>query len=227
MPGEGHEVRVPRLDVGGEVGDALRAVDQGQGPDAVGPADQLPDGGNGAQDVGHGREGEETGPFVEEPVHRVHVQMSVGGDGDPAQAGPRARGNELPGHKVGVVLHLGDQDFVLRGEVTQAPGIGDEVDGLGGVAHEHDFPVGAGVDEAGDVPPRVLVHLGGPLAELVDAPVDVGVRVFVHGGHGVDDLPGFLGRGRAVQVDQRFPPRALPEYGKVLPNPPWVQALCR
>ena len=51
----------------------------------------------------------------------------------------------------------------------------DEVDPLGGVAREDDLARSAGVEERADALARRLVGVGRPLAQLVDAAVDVGV----------------------------------------------------
>ena len=48
----------------------------------------------------------------------------------------------LPGHDVGVVLEVRDDDLVALADVAPAPGLRDEVDALGGAAHEDDL-VGA------------------------------------------------------------------------------------
>jgi hypothetical protein len=111
----------------------------------------------------------------------------------------------LPGHDVGVVLHVRDDHLVPFPEEGPAVGGGDQVDGLGGAPGEDDLVVAAGVDEAGDLLAPGLEAVGGPLAQVVQAPVDVGVIGLVGLAHGVDDLARFLGTGRVVEVDQRPP----------------------
>src|SRR3546814_5101718 len=63
------------------------------------------------------------------------------------QVNPGSIAQELPGHDVGVLLHLGDHHLVARLQLA-AIAVGYEVDGLGDVAGEHDLRVGAGVERA-------------------------------------------------------------------------------
>ena len=60
---------------------------------------------------------------------------------DRRDAQPRAllRAQLLPRHDVGVVLEPGDDDLVALLDVAAAPALGDEVDALGGAAHEDDL----------------------------------------------------------------------------------------
>ncbi len=81
---------------------------------------------------------------------------------------------QLPGHQVGVVLQLREHDRVRLPDVAATPGVGDEVDGLGRVAHEHDLGRRRRVDEPGRDAACRLVGRRGLLGGGVDAPVDVG-----------------------------------------------------
>ena len=106
--------------VGGEVGDRLGAVGQHQGPGAVGGLGDAGEGRDGAEDVRHGRAGHELHP-VEEAVEVGEVEAVVVVDGDPAQLDAALLGQHEPGHEVGVVLHVGEQDGVARGQVGAGP----------------------------------------------------------------------------------------------------------
>ena len=56
-----------------------------------------------------------------------------------AQARAGALAQHLPGHDVGVVLHVGDQDLVARRRRGAPEALRHQVDRLGGAAHEDDL----------------------------------------------------------------------------------------
>ena len=114
------------------------------------------------------------------------------------RAGPLR--DELPRHEVRVVLELGDHDDVAGAEVGEPVGVGDQVQGLGGVAHEDDLAVRRGVDEGAHLLAGALEARGRALAERVDAAVDVRVRVLVELAHRVEHLARLLGRRGRVEV---------------------------
>ena len=63
------------------------------------------------------------------------------------------------------------------------------------------------------------IGLGGPLAQGVQAAMDVGRILGVVALHGADDRPGLQARGGAVQVDQRHAgPHVLVDRGEVFPD---------
>ena len=94
---------------------------------------------------------------------------------DPVDLGALPAGQLLPGHEVRVVLHLGEHDPVALADVHVAPGAGDEVDRLGGVADEDDLAAVAGADVVGHRRPGALVGRGRLGGERVGAAVDVRV----------------------------------------------------
>ena len=220
------EVTGQILYVHGQVGHTLGAIDQDQSPHRVGPRHQFLHGVDGAQHVGHGREREYPGALCQQTIQRLHVQETLGGDGHPAQGRACHLTHQLPGDDVRMVLHFGDEHLIARLEVGQAPGVRDQVDALGGVADVDNFTGGAGVDEAGNLAPRVLVHLGGRLAQVMDATVDVGVGVFVDEGQGVDNLAGLLSGRGAIQVHEGLAVYLLAKDGEILANPLNVEGLC-
>ena len=88
-------------------------------------------------------------------------------------------GQLLPGHDVGVVLEVGDDDLVALADVLPAPALGDEVDALGGAADEDDVVGRVCAEEPGDRGAGLLVGVGGAGGQVVRGPVDVGVLVLV------------------------------------------------
>ena len=113
-------------------------------------------------------------------------------------------GELLPGHEVRVVLEHRRDDHVAGADVLAPPGVHDQIQALGGIAAEDDLAGLRRVDELGDLLAGALEERRCPLAELIDAPMDVGVVLQVDGRHRVDDLPRLLARRRVVEVDERL-----------------------
>ena len=135
-------------------------------------------------------------------VELLQRERAVGGGHlEVSKLGPGGGGRELPGHDVGVVLHLADQHRVAGPQVGARPGVGDQVDRLGHVAGE-DRARDRAVDEGRDPLPRALEQGVGLLRELVDAAVDVGVVVAVVVVERVEHGRRLLRGGGGVQVDQ-------------------------
>jgi len=117
------------------------------------------------------------------------------------------------------VLHLGEDDLVARAELVQAPGVGDEVLGLGGVFREHHLLApAAGTDELREFVVGLLVGDRGLLTQVVEAAVDVRVRVSVVVGDGVDHRIGRVRRRGVVEVDDLLPAELPLEDREVLPD---------
>ena len=85
-----------------------------------------------------------------------------------------------------------------------APGLGEQVEGLGRVLREDDLAGAAGgVDEARHRLARALVGGGRLTGRLVDGAVHVGVAQLVVATHGVDDGVGLQRRRGGVEVRDR------------------------
>src|SRR5205814_9611298 len=192
VAGEGQEVGAEGGDVDRQVGGGLGGVDLHQGAGGVGRLGQRGDVVDRAQHVGHGRDPEQLGP-VEEAGEVGEVEVPVGREGDPAQLDAPLGGQHVPGHDVGVVLHVGEDDDVAGAERGAAPGVGHQVGGLGRAPGEDDLPGRGGVDEPGGLGPGRLVGGGGLLGQGVHAAVDVGIVLLVVLVEGVEHGPGLLG----------------------------------
>ena len=77
------------------------------------------------------------------------------------------------------------------------------------VAAGEDHLARLGADEAGDLLPRPLEGRRGPLGQVVDPAVHVGVVPVVEAGHRVDDGLRLLGGGAAVEEGEALPVRPL------------------
>ena len=216
---EGEEVAVEVLHVDAEVGRALGSVDEDGDAVGMGYADDFLDGVDGAKDIADVGEGDDFSSFVEEGLDTVEAYGTVVGDGEDAEADALPLLEQLPRDDVGVVLHLGEDDFVALTHEGLAEAGGYEVDALGGATGEDDFAGGTGVEEAADGLARLFVEVGGLLGKEVHAAMDVGIDVVVFVGHGLDDAARLLCRGGVVEVDEGvLVVDAAPEDGEVGAN---------
>ena len=89
------------------------------------------------------------------------------------------------------MLHRRQDNLIAGAEKLPAVGCRDEIDPFGGAAREDDLVILRGVDEAGDLVPRLLVRQRRLLAQRVDPAMDVGVFGLVVMPDRVDDDCGF------------------------------------
>ena len=101
-----------------------------------------------------------------------------------------------------MVLHYGDQHFVLGFEVLDSPGVGYQVYGFGGAPDEYDLGGVFCFYEFGGGFAGVFVEFGCFHGEGVDRAVNVAIVVFVKVFFCFDDLFGFVGCGGVVEVDE-------------------------
>src|SRR6516164_4453354 len=102
------------------------------------------------------------------------------------------------------MFHGGDEDFVAGADLASAETGGDQIDPLGGAADKNDLARLGSVQKALDFDSGHFVFVGGPLTEVMDAAVNVGVLFAVESIQSVDDDLRFLSRGGIIQVDQRL-----------------------
>jgi hypothetical protein len=103
------------------------------------------------------------------------------------------------------MLHHRQEDAVAFLQIGSPPRVGDQVDRLGGVAHENAFFGGPGVDELRHDVPGFFVFGSRRLGQLVHTAMNVGVDGAVVLIHRVDDLRRLLRARRAVQKDKGLP----------------------
>jgi len=214
VPADRVEIATDGLHVDVEVGAGLGTVEQHRDTVSMGDLDHLVHRVDGAQGVGHVHASHQPGAFVHQGLECPEVQLaSIAHRNDlDHRAGPF--GQELPGHDVGVVLHVGEQDLVARADAL-SEGVRDQVDRLGGAPGEHDLPVVVGAEEPLDATARVFEGDSGPLGQRVHPPVDVGVAPGVVVLDGVEHGAGLLGGGRVVQVHQWVAVNLLVEDGEL------------
>jgi hypothetical protein len=135
-------------------------------------------------------------------LQRHHVELAVIEDGNPDKARAAALTGHVPGHDVGVMLHLGDDHLVagLEGQPCR-----DQIDGLGAAAREHDLLGTARIQEARERMAHGLVGLCRLVCERMQPAMHIGIGPAHGRAHGLDHDPGLLGGGRIVEIDQRVP----------------------
>ena len=162
----------------------------------------LVHGHDGAQGVGHVGDRHKTCRRTQERTESLHVQLTRIADGRDLESGPGLLTHELPRNDVRMVFQGGDHDLVTGPQQGTCPGLGHQVDALGGSSGEHHLTVFAGVEEARHPRASALIRIGRPFAQRVHAAMHVCVVVLVVVTHRVDDGAGLLGRGAVVQVHQ-------------------------
>ena len=215
VPREDVEVAAQLRHVDRQVRDCLGAVDQHQRAGGVCAIDHLAhadDGADAVRDVG---EGDQLRPRAQEHLVDVETEPARLVDGHELQVPVALLGQHLPGDEVGVVLQLGQDDGVGAPDVAAAPGVGDQVDRLGGVAGEDDLARARRADEVGDLRAGRLVGRGRLLGDGVDAAVDVGRIAAVVVVDRVDHLPRLLAGGGRVEVGEGPTPEVALEDREV------------
>ena len=160
-------------------------------------------------------DGDDSRPRAEQPLELLHHDLSTVVDRRDTERGSLLFTEQLPGDDVRMVLHAGDEHLVTGPHVASAVARGDEVDRLGRPSGEDDLFCRGGAQELANRLARLLVGLGRPDRQVVDAPVDVGVVLLVHASLGVDDHLWLLARRRVVQEGERLAVHGALEDGEL------------
>jgi hypothetical protein len=126
------------------------------------------------------------------------------GNGNHLQRGPSFLAQHLPGHNVGVVLHVGDDDLIPGLDEAAAEGRSHQVDALGCPAGKDDLFAVARIDELPYRFTGCLVFSGGFLSQGVNTPVNVGVVTLVIRVYRLNHGAWLLGGSRIIEVHQRL-----------------------
>ena len=102
-----------------------------------------------------------------------------------------------------MMLHLGQDQQVAGFQVAAGPGVGDQVDGFGGVAGEDDLFRRRSMDELRHGGTCFFIFGGGFLGQGMHAAVDIGIIGAVKSIHRFEDGTRLLGGGGGIKVDQR------------------------
>ena len=185
-----------------KMGQALAGIHQQQGPCRMGQGRNRFDRIEAAQGVAHLHQAHQFGAPIDLAAEILEIQFTGLGEAGMAQHATRTRRQQLPGHQVAVVLHHREQNLIARLEVGLAPATGHQVDGLTGIAGEHNLPGAGRTDEGRRLAPGSLKTFGGSGTQLVGAAVHVGVVVGVVVLQGLKHLEGLLAGGRVIEIDQ-------------------------
>ena len=130
--------------------------------------------------------------------------MSVISDGEVLHYNAALHGLQLPGHDIGVVLHLCNQHLVACLHLRLTERASHEVDGLGGAAGEHDLLGFSCMDKRTNLLTRRLMKVGGLLRQVVHPTVHIRIHVEILIAHGIQHTERFLCGGRIIQIHQRL-----------------------
>ena len=155
-----------------------------------------------AQHIRHMGHCDQPGPRPDQRRKRRHVQRPVIQHGCPFEHRAEALTQHVPGHDIGVMLHLGDDDLVARPD-RLAETRRHQIDRLGPTLGPDDLIRAFGIQEPRHGLARRLEGLGRLIGQGVQAAVDVGVGVLHRRRQGVDHRPRLLRRGGRVQIDER------------------------
>ncbi len=215
------EIGIKFLDIGGSVSDPLGAVDEDFGAGGMGDADDVGnwvDRAQGIADVIHCDHFDAPGGpdrGGQELLQRIKVQFTGIIDRDDMEDGTRDFADHLPGNDVGVMFEMADDNFVSRLEKLSAPTAGVEVDAFCGTSGEKILGGLFGIQKRPHLFTGGFVQAGGGLAELVDAPMDIGVLGFVVTDDGINDGARFLRGGGVIEVDEGFAVGFSGENGEI------------
>ncbi len=215
VTGPGVEVGVDLTHVERQLGHRLRAVDEADragGPDAP---RHLGDRVDRAEHIRHVRERRQLDPSLgQHLVELVERELALLVDLQVAEPGALLLAEDLPGHDVRVVLHVGDEHLVALAHVVATPGVGDQVDRLGRVAGE-DGALGVPAHELGDPLTGRLEQLGRLARQLVHAAMDRRVGVALEAVHCLDHLARALRGGGGVEVGDPLPVELAGQHREV------------
>ena len=202
VAGEDIEIAAERAHIDRHARHRLTAVDQHLGAVRMRQLDDAFDRQRRAGHVRDMRHRDKPGARRQQRLETRQVEFAgvVGRRDDQLQAEPVAQ--LLPRHDVRVVLDIADDDFVAGFEAGRAPALRDEVDRLGGAAHEHDLAVRGGVEQGPRLLARLLEPVGRARAEPIDAAMHVRVLGAVELGDAVDDLTRLLRARPGIEKHQ-------------------------
>ena len=218
MTGESEEVTIKLLDIDRLMWDALSAIEQDWDALGMSHADNPSDIIDGAHDITDHGDTYKPGLRVEQAGKSLIVKFTGVGDRDDPQRGALTFAQELPGDYVGVMLHFGDDDLVATADDLLTEGVSYKIYGLGSVADEDDFGGVVGTDVRSDSLASLLIQVSTDIAEMVHAPVDVGIDMGVDKVHGIDDLTRLLSRCAIVEIDEWLVVYLFAENGEVATN---------
>ena len=139
VAGSHQPIAIQLVHINRQMGKALAGIHQHAGANGVGESHHLSDGVEAPQGVADMHHRDQARAPVELSAQIVEIQLTTGCETHMPQHRPGARRHHLPGHQVAVVLHHRGEDLVAGLELIERPCHRHQVDGLSGIAGEHDF----------------------------------------------------------------------------------------
>ena len=202
---EGQEITPDLPDIHRTMSRALRRVDERHDAQPARTFAQLLDRIHRAERIGNVNHREQLHILHQERVKFAQVEQPfVARHGKINQLRPRSLGQHLPGNDIAVMLHFRQQNLVARLQVPAAPRRGHQVDGFGRPAGEDDFVGISRVDELRRPSAGCFECRCRPIAQFMDAAMDVGIVPLVVASQCVEHHAGLLARRRIVEINQRL-----------------------
>ena len=198
------------------VSNGLCTVDEHRDVVPVGDVDDTLHVVDGTERVVHMSHADEARARRNESLELAQDEVAVLVRGDCLQRGTFFASHLLPGHDVGVVVELADDDLVARRQELPSIGLRHEVDTLGGAAYEDDLLAGSGIDEALHLLAGLLVGISSTSGQRVGTAMDVAIIVLIIVADLVDDLNRLLRGGAVVEPYEVVAVHLLMEHGEVL-----------
>ena len=218
MTAEGEEITIQILYINHHVGSTLRTINQHRNTMFMGHANDLLDGVHRAEDVADMSQADELRSFRHVSCDFIAIyETAVVGDGEVLDDDATFHGLQLPGHDIGVVLHLGNQHLIACLHLRLAERAGHEVDGLGGAACKDNLLGLTRMDKLAHLLARRLMEVGGLLREVVHTTVHIRIHVEILIAHSVEHAERFLRGGRIIQIHQRLTIHFASQNREILP----------
>ena len=157
-----------------------------------------------AHDIRDMREGNQFSFGRDQFREILDPELAVIRAGDIFENEPALIPHQLPGHDIGVMLHISDDNFVTRLQDAPRITVSDQIDHLGHIFCENDLLSAFGIKETLHDIARALIALSRPFTELIGTAMDVRVFRLIDAAHRVNYLTRLLRRCAIIQKCQRF-----------------------
>ena len=217
VSGSDIEIAAEVLDIHRRMHRGLAAVEKDRNAPGVGQTNDVSGGRQCTQHVRHVGHGDQTHARCQHRFEGGHVQRAIFEHGRPFQDHALVFAQEVPGHDVGVVLHLGEDDLVPgRQGLPQAAG--HEIERVCAAAGENDLRGRWRVEEGRDLAARRLIGIGCEIGKRVKAAMHVSIGRFGKLANGIENRLWLLCRGGIVEIDQRLAVDLACKDGEVRAN---------
>ena len=161
------------------MGQALTGIEQDKSSMLRGQADHLIHRIAATQGVTDMHQGHQPGSTRELTAQVFKIKGAMFGHTDMTEHTSSALGQQLPRHKIAVMLHHGEEHLVARLEIGIAPGAGYKIDRLAGISGENDLAGTSRCNKTSRDQSCAFKRLCGTGAELMGPAMHIGVVVAV------------------------------------------------